>query len=103
MCVCVCVCAGAEGMIRLGSGFGSEKLRILPRKLGHRLYWMYKMRRWRCRLQKLEGKTFLSPPKWNEYIPKKIDTQKVYVTYLGLMMKCRLNIPGIREVLSTKR
>ena len=34
---------------------------------------------WRCRLQKLEdNKAFLIPPGWNEYIPKKIDTQKVY-------------------------
>ncbi len=29
------------------------------------------MRKWPCGLQKLEGVTFLRPPKWNGYIPKK--------------------------------
>ena len=34
---------------------------------------------WRCRLQKLKDtRPFCNPPGWNEYIPKKIDTQKVY-------------------------
>ncbi len=27
--------------------------------------------KWPCGLQKLEGLAFRSPPKWNEYIPKK--------------------------------
>ena len=34
---------------------------------------------WPCGLQKLEDWVFRSPPEWNEYIPKKIDTQKMYL------------------------